>query len=107
MNKELKNDIKTCDAIIVSQYNPHVDLLDYFDSPKIFIGYTGTRYVIDDTNSETKENETLINFLQNCICNTQYFFNEFYMVEKDYNYIFKCLDFRDFVSTIEELNLSV
>jgi hypothetical protein len=87
MNKILKNDINSCDGMIVSGYDPHVDILDFFDCPKIIFWYIGTDCVIDDNNLDTREKDRLSYFLKNCICNTQYFFKEFYLVEDIYSFI--------------------
>jgi hypothetical protein len=101
MNKTLENDIATCDGIIVSGYFPEKEILSYFVSPKVFFGYTDTSYVLEyDTPSDLDNN--ILFFLHNYICNTQYYFTEFYMVCNNSGVIIKCQDFKHFVKTHEE-----
>lgn len=101
MNKNLEIDIATCDGIIVSGYFPETEILQYFIRPKVFFGYTDTCYIIEnDTPKEEKNNITY--FLHNCICNTQYYFIDFYMVYNDSGVIIKCQDFKHFFECSEE-----
>lgn len=98
MNTYLQNDISSSDGIIVSNFLPHIDILNYFTEPKIFFGYTDTNYNVQ-LNSPSKN---IIDFLYNCLCNTQYYFIEFYLVYKDSGVIIKCQDFYDFIKNIVE-----
>ena len=97
MNISLKNDIETSDGFIISGYNPSMDILNYFKTPKAFFGYTGTVYDLTDTN----DNKSIIYFLTNFICNIPYFFTDFYAIEKGSGTIIKCTDFKEFILTIE------
>ncbi len=98
MSKILENDIATCDGIIVSGYFPEKEILNYFVSPKVLFGYTDTSYVLE--NDEDKQN--ILHFLHNCICNTQYYFTEFYMVYNNSGVIIKCQDFKHFIDSQED-----
>jgi hypothetical protein len=62
MNEYLRNDIASCDGIIVSEYFPEKDILRYFDRPKIFFGYTNTCYFIED-NTHNDEDNNILYFL--------------------------------------------
>jgi hypothetical protein len=99
MSKTLKNDISTCDGIIVSGYFPEKEVLNYFVSPKMLFGYTDTSYILDSISSN--ENNILY-FLHNCICNRPYYFTEFYMVHNNSGAIIKCKDFKNFVESQEK-----
>lgn len=101
MNKILENDIATSDGIIVSGYFPETEILRYFSTPKTFFGYTDTCYIIEH-DAPKEEDNTIINFLHNCICNTQYYFTEFYMVHNDSGVIIKCQDFKHFIECSQE-----
>jgi hypothetical protein len=103
MNKTLETDIATCDGIIVSGYFPEKEILRYFISPKVFFGYTDTSYILDSDDPYQEDNNILY-FLHNCICNTQYYFTEFYMIYNDSGVILKCQDFKHFVELHEEYN---
>lgn len=100
MNKHLLSDIGSCDGIIVSGYFPEKDILQYFIKPKVFFGYTNTCYYIDDDDLKEEEN-TILFFLHNCICNIPYYFKEFYMVCNDSGVITKCKDFLHFLENID------
>lgn len=101
MNKILEYNIATSDGIIVSGYFPETCILNYFSAPKTFFGYTNTCYTISSSFSTNNEN-TIIYFLHTCICNTQYYFIEFYMVHDDSGVIIKCEDFNNFLDNIKE-----
>ena len=101
MHKNLENDIATCDGIIVSGYFPENEILNYFISPKVFFGYTNTIYSLEPDTSHEEDNNILY-FLHNYICNTQYYFTEFYLVYNNSGIILKCQDFKHFIETHEE-----
>jgi hypothetical protein len=103
MNKQLLTDISTCDGIIISGYHPETELLQYFTTPKAFFGYSNTSYVIDTENLKETDN-TIIYFLHNCICNTPYYFTDFYLVYNDSGVIVNCHDFTNFIETLEYHN---
>jgi hypothetical protein len=100
MNEQLLSDINTCDAIIVSGYFPETQILQYFSSPKIFFGYTNTCYDVKPNPNKEKDNN-IIYFLNNCICNTQYFFVDFYIVYEETGIISKCNDFKHFLTCVD------
>ena len=100
MNKYLLNDINTCDGLIVSGYFPECELLKYIDFPLVFFGYSETSYFLDP---ESPENN-LLYFLHNCICNTLYYFIEFYFVDNNTGVIIKCQNFKNFVEIAQEYN---
>jgi hypothetical protein len=102
-NKHLLNDIGTCDGIIVSGYFPETEILRYFIKPKVFFGYTNTSYYIENDASKEEKNNILY-FLHNCVCNTQYYFKEFYMVCNDSGVITQCQDFSHFLENIDHHN---
>jgi hypothetical protein len=101
MNPILENDIATCDGIIISGYFPEKQILKYFVSPKVFFGYTDTGYILE-YDDPAEEDNNILYFLHNCICNTQYYFTGFYMVCNDSGVILKCQDFKHFVEVQEE-----
>jgi hypothetical protein len=101
MNPILENDIATCDGIIISGYFPEKQILQYFVSPKVFFGYTDTGYILE-YDDQAEEDNNILYFLHNCICNTQYYFTGFYMVCNDSGVILKCQDFKHFVEVQEE-----
>lgn len=101
MNQILENDIATCDSIIVSGYFPEKEILHYFVSPKTLFGYTDTCYVLNGYDAEEDKNNILY-FLHNCICNTQYYFTDFYMIYNNSGVIIKCQDFNHFLDSHEE-----
>lgn len=101
MNKVLENDIATSDGLIVSDYFPEIDILSYFSRPKTFFGYTNTCYNISSSFSSDTDN-TILYFLHHSICNTLYYFKEFYMIHDDSGIIIKCEDFNSFLDNIKE-----
>jgi hypothetical protein len=106
MNKILQHEINTCDGILVSEYYPENEILRYFVKPMIFFGYTNTSYQIDFS-YPTKENDNIIYFLYNCICNTKYYFSDFYMVQSEDGLIVKCNDFNHFLTNVDNYNNNI
>lgn len=96
INEKLINDIKTSDGIIVCGYLPHADILNYFDSPKMFFGYTNTNYEINEVEFIEKYDNNIIYFLQKCLCNREYYFSNFYLVIYETGEIIKCKSFENF-----------
>jgi hypothetical protein len=94
MNKQIQYDIATSDGIIVAGYHPESDILQYFVKPKVFFGYN-TTYFGYDPDAPKNENNTIIYFLHNCICNTKYYFSDFYMVSDDSGVITKYNSFNN------------
>lgn len=101
INSNLIIDISSCDGIIVSGYFPENEILQYFTKPKVFFGYTNTSYFLEPNASKNEDNNILY-FLHNCICNTPYFFSEFYLVHNESGIIINCQDFNHFLESIEE-----
>lgn len=94
INPQIIKDIETCDGIIVCGYLPDTDILNYFGSSKIFFGYTNTCY--DDINIEDfneKYDNNIIHFLHKFICNSPYYFDDFYLVKYYTGEIIHCNDF--------------
>ena len=106
MNNILENDISTCDGIIISGYLPEAEILQHFSRTKIFFGYTNTSYNVDTKSSQIKDNN-IIYFLHNCICNTQYFFTDFYVVYEDSGTIKKCNNFKHFLETVDQYHYQI
>ncbi len=76
-------DIESCDGILVNGYYPEIEILRHFNKPKAFFGYTNSNYTIDTITFSKETDNNIIYFLQNCICNTQYYFDEFYMIDRE------------------------
>lgn len=96
INDHLRYDISSSDAIIITDYFPEINILEYFSTSKIFIGYSNVNYqnVLD---GKYFKNDILY-FLHNYSCNRQYFFTNFYIVDNDSGIISKCIDFDNFLS---------
>jgi hypothetical protein len=101
INYNLRYDISSSDAIIVTEYFPDINILDYFESSKIFIGYSNINY--QDSSHEKNFKNDIVYFLHNYSCNRQYFFYEFYIVDNNTGIITKCKDFDDFL--LDNINL--
>lgn len=91
IDKKLYEDIKNCDGIIVSKYFPDIEILKYFEIPKVFFGYNNISYLIDPNSSDNN----IITFLHNYLCNTPYYFTEFYLINNENGIIYKCQDFKN------------
>ena len=103
INDQIIHDIRTSDGLIVSGYLPDVEILKYFDNPKIFFGYNTTGYNIDEETFDKNYDNNIIYFLQTCICNTQYYFSDFYFVDDESGEIIKCDNFTKFKLLINDL----
>jgi hydroxylamine reductase (hybrid-cluster protein) len=77
----------------VKDYYPEIEILRHFDKPKTFFGYTNTNYTIDTTTFSKETDNNIIYFLQNCICNTQYYFDDFYTIDSETGEIEQYSDF--------------
>ena len=97
MNANLKHDIESCDSFIISGYFPDINILQYFTKPKMFFGYINTNYEID------KKTNNVLYFLYNCICNRNYYFDDFYIVNDSTLDIIHCESFEDFIDTWRKL----
>ena len=86
-------DIETCDGILVNGYYPEIEILRHFDKPKAFYGYTNANYTIDESTFSKETDNNIIYFLQNCICNTQYYFDKFYIIDEETGETEQCTDF--------------
>jgi hypothetical protein len=97
INPQIIKDIETSDGIMVSGYLPDIDILKYFGSSKIFFGYTKSCY--DDTNKtefNEKYNNNIIHFLHKFVCNSHYYFYDFYLVKYYTGEIIHCNNFEYF-----------
>ena len=94
IDANLRYDISSSDAIIVTEYFPEIDILDYFGTLKLFIGYSNINYRDEDDNNFKND---ILYFLRNYSCNRQYFFSDFYIVDKNTGNIHKCKDFNNFL----------
>ena len=88
-------DIESCDGILVNTYYPEIEILKHFDKPKAFYGYTNANYTIDTTTFSKETDNNIIYFLQNCICNTQYYFDDFYIIDSETGETEQCNDFTE------------
>lgn len=95
INSNLRYDISSSDAIIVTEYFPEIILLEYFGSSKIFIGYSNINYQDSVTDKEVQND--VIYFLHNYPCNRQYFFSGFYGIDNETGIISNCKYFDDFL----------
>jgi hypothetical protein len=68
MNNLLKNDINDCDVFIINEYIPNEKILEYFEKPKIFIGYSNTFFT-------SNENKNMCRFL---LCNNNYITSKYF-----------------------------
>jgi len=96
--KILYEDIKTCDGFIVRNHFPDIEILKYFELPKVFFGYNNISYFIDPNSNDIN----IITFLHNYLCNTQYYFTEFYLINNDNGIIYKCQDFKNLYELSQE-----
>lgn len=103
----LRLDIETCDALIVSGYNPELKVLTYLKEPISFFGYTKTHYIIENDDLQQKQEEkqdykeldNIIYYLQTN--KNQTHFKKFYAILKSTGAILNCDNFDDFKSTIQ------
>jgi hypothetical protein len=95
INPNLRHDIASSDAIIVLEYFPEINILTYFDNPKIFIGYSNINYQLSV--NDTSFNNDILYFLHNYICNRRYYFIDFYIVDNETGITSKCKDFDNFL----------
>lgn len=108
MNTLLKEDIASCDGLIVRTNSPETDILQYFTTPKVFFGYTDTCYsMYTEPNLGELFKQYLIHFLHNCVCNTQYYFSKFYMVHHDTGKLTYCPNFAEFNETVHKYQSSL
>ena len=95
VSTSLHTDIETCDGILVKDYYPEIEILRHFDKPKAFYGYTNSKYTIDEVTFSKETDNNIIYFLQNCICNSQYYFDAFYMINMETGETEQCSDFKE------------
>lgn len=98
MTQRLKEDIISCDGLIISGYHPDKHLIKFIKHPIKFFGYSNTCYDIDRDNS-------IIYFMQTNPKQLNYYFKDFYMIDYITGTIFKCTDFNDFKTTVELHNI--
>jgi hypothetical protein len=63
MNLELSEDIENSDGFIVSGLSPSTKILDHFFTPKIFLGYNNTNYVINSNDFYDEQKRNTITYL--------------------------------------------
>lgn len=94
MNDLLLNDIKEADALIMCGHNPHTKLLNYFDKPKIFLGYSNTNYTIELHNTN-EDRANIVYFLHNTDNVTLKFFNRYFLIKCDTGEEMECKNIID------------
>ena len=91
MNKQIKNDIKETDGLIICGYHPNKVILNYFDKPKKFYGYFNTSYKIYEKNMNEEEKNNIINFINtNTYEKISKYFNKFFLVIESQCKIIQC-----------------
>ena len=84
INKEIINDIKEADGLIISGYHPNKLILNYFDKPKNLYCYFYTSYKIYEKNMNEQEKNNIINFINtNTYEQISKYFNNFFLVMED------------------------
>jgi hypothetical protein len=104
MNKSLQKDIETSDGLIVSGFQPEIELLKYFKQPKSFFGYTESCYTVSNNKLDViRDQLNIFHLFQNDIYRISKYFNDFFIVKKysENGNIISCIDFFDFKLTIE------
>ena len=94
MNELLLDDIRESDALIMSGYNPHTKLLNYFDKPKIFLGYSKTNYTIELHNTD-EDRSNIVYFLHNKDTITSKYFNKYFLIRYDTGEEIECKNIID------------
>lgn len=107
MTNALKSDIETSDGLIVCGYIPEIELLQFFDKSKIFLGYTNTNYIIDEKKNVNEIDNNIVYFLQTCLCNTPYYFKDFYIIDYNNGVNIQCNNFTQFVKLIKNYKTNV
>lgn len=89
MNSFLAKDIRDADGFIMCGYDPESLLLQYFNKPKAFIGYSDTSYAPD-----LNGRETVVNYL-NIAERSLYvnYFDKFYFISNYSGNMVECSDF--------------
>ena len=84
INKEIINDIKEADGLIISGYHPNKLILNYFDKPKNLYCYFNTSYKIYEKNMNEEEKNNIINFINtNTYEQISKYFNKVFLVIED------------------------
>lgn len=104
LNIRLYTEIKYCDALIVSGYYPEVEILDIFDKPKVFIGYTNTFYNINPKiHIYNKHYDNNVIYYLQCNPNKVYeYFDKFYVINKETGYIKICDSYENFIQVSDD-----
>ena len=89
MTDQLSIDIAESDAMIISGYFPNIKVFDYFDKPKVFIGYDMTYYGFN----EDPDDDDIINYLYNNL-DIKYF-SDYYLIKQDDESMVKCQDINE------------
>jgi len=98
MNVQLSKDIMACDSIFISENIPSHKVLEYFQTPKIYIGYVngniGKKRNYD--NDEDYEYNNIIVFLRNNpIHIVSKYFTSYYLVCEQANVLIRCRNIRN------------
>ncbi len=98
MNKDLIDDISSCDALYVSGYNPNNCFLFYVNKPIIFIGSSNTIYNFNDYTEEDLDEvdkSSLFYYLEKNPKNTYIYFSKFYIFNAIDNCLEECSNFKE------------
>jgi len=103
--KDLIDDISSCDALYVSNYNPNNYFLFHIDKPIIFIGSSTTIYNFDDYTEEDfdeVDKSSLFYYLEKNPKNTYIYFSKFYIFNAIDNCLEECSNFKDLKNYAKE-----
>lgn len=101
MNSRLLNDIRLSDGLIISNLSPSTKLLDYFDKPKIFIGYSNMNFNINlnDIFDEKKRNSIVYIMYTNKSEIISNYFYKYYLVIYKNGVKLECKNYEDLCET--------
>lgn len=106
MNVQLSKDIMECDSIFISENIPSHKVLEYFQTPKIYIGYVNgnsgkkknydNNGAISDSDIDDDEYNNIIVFLRNNpIHIVSKYFASYYLVCEQANVLIRCRNIRN------------
>jgi len=107
MNVQLSKDIMSCDSIFISENIPSHKVLEYFQTPKIYIGYVNGNIgkkknydndggINDNYDDEHDEYNNIIVFLRNNpIHIVSKYFTSYYLVCEQANVLIRCRNIRN------------
>jgi hypothetical protein len=99
----LYKDIQTCDTLIISSYYPESEILNIFDSPKIFIGYNDTNYRVNTNEFNKNYDNNIIYYLQLNPHKVSNYFSLICMVDSETGDKFVCESYDHFVGLASKL----